>query len=105
MTMLFSDAKAGSVTIKPVYRELFADLETPTTAYLKVAQQPSFLLESVEQGERIARYSFIGTGNAAASKLGASRSPSPPANRVLAAAPKIRLKPSPTKTLWLCCGM
>ena len=62
MTMLFSDTKAGSGTIRPVYRELFADLETPTTAYLKVAQEPSFLLESVEQGERIARYSFIGTG-------------------------------------------
>jgi anthranilate synthase component I len=39
-----------------------ADLETPLTAYLKVAGHPSFLLESVEQGERVARYSFIGTG-------------------------------------------
>jgi anthranilate synthase component I len=48
--------------VRPVYRELLADLETPLTAYLKVAGQPSFLLESVEQGERVARYSFIGTG-------------------------------------------
>lgn len=48
--------------IKPVYKEIFADLETPLTAYLKVASHPSFLLESVEQGERVARYSFIGTG-------------------------------------------
>ncbi|HEX7022469.1 MAG TPA: anthranilate synthase component I [Trueperaceae bacterium] len=48
--------------IKPVYKEVLADLETPLTAYLKVAGHPSFLLESVEQGERIARYSFIGTG-------------------------------------------
>ncbi len=48
--------------IKPVYKEVLADLETPLTAYLKVAGQPSFLLESVEQGERVARYSFIGTG-------------------------------------------
>ncbi len=47
---------------RPVYREVLADLETPLTAYLKVAGHPSFLLESVEQGERIARYSFIGTG-------------------------------------------
>ncbi len=47
---------------KPVYREILADLETPLTAYLKVAGHPSFLLESVEQGERVARYSFIGTG-------------------------------------------
>lgn len=48
--------------IEPVYREVLADLETPLTAYLKVAGHPSFLLESVEQGERVARYSFIGTG-------------------------------------------
>jgi anthranilate synthase component 1 len=47
---------------KPVYKEVLADLETPLTAYLKVAGHPAFLLESVEQGERIARYSFIGTG-------------------------------------------
>ncbi|MBI2907040.1 MAG: anthranilate synthase component I [Chloroflexi bacterium] len=47
----------------PVYREVGADLETPVSAYLKVAGGgPSFLLESVEGGERIARYSFIGTG-------------------------------------------
>lgn len=49
-------------TIKPVYQEVLADLETPLTAYLKIAGHPSFLLESVEQGERVARYSFIGTG-------------------------------------------
>lgn len=53
---------ASTVTIKPIYKEVLADLETPLTAYLKVAGHPSFLLESVEQGERIARYSFIGTG-------------------------------------------
>ncbi len=44
-----------------VYRELMADLETPVSAYLKVAQGThSFLLESVEGGEQIGRYSFIG---------------------------------------------
>ncbi len=48
--------------VYPVYKEVLADLETPLTAYLKVAGHPSFLLESVEQGERVARYSFIGTG-------------------------------------------
>src|SRR5690554_3534262 len=47
---------------RAVYREVLADLETPLTAYLKVAGQPGFLLESVEQGERVARYSFIGSG-------------------------------------------
>ena len=46
----------------PVYREINADLETPVSAYLKIARGPySFLLESVEGGERLARYSFIGT--------------------------------------------
>ena len=46
----------------PVYRELSADLETPVSAYLKVERGPySYLLESVEGGERVARYSFIGT--------------------------------------------
>ena len=46
----------------PIYRAVQADLETPVSAYLKVAKPPySFLLESVEGGERIARYSFIGT--------------------------------------------
>jgi anthranilate synthase component I len=55
-------AVSSRVIIKPIYKEVLADLETPLTAYLKVAQQPAFLLESVEQGERIARYSFIGTG-------------------------------------------
>ncbi|MQF69362.1 anthranilate synthase component I [SAR202 cluster bacterium AD-804-J14_MRT_500m] len=46
----------------PIYKEIEADLETPVSAYLKVAQGPySFLLESVEGGERMGRYSFIGT--------------------------------------------
>ncbi len=44
-----------------IYREVMADLETPVSAYLKVAQGThSFLLESVEGGEQIGRYSFIG---------------------------------------------
>jgi len=46
----------------PVYHEVRADLETPVSAYLKIARgNYSFLLESVEGGERLARYSFIGT--------------------------------------------
>ncbi len=46
----------------PVYRTLLADLETPVSVYLKLtaAGQPAFLLESVEGGERVGRYSFIG---------------------------------------------
>ncbi len=48
--------------LAPVYREIKADLETPVSAYLKIARgRYSFLLESVEGGERLARYSFLGT--------------------------------------------
>jgi anthranilate synthase component 1 len=46
----------------PVYREIRADLDTPVSAYLKIARgKYSFLLESVEGGERLARYRFLGT--------------------------------------------
>lgn len=46
----------------PVYREVLADMETPVSAYRKIARgKYSFLLESVEGGERLARYSFLGT--------------------------------------------
>jgi len=49
-------------TLIPVYREIVADLETPVSAFLKISHGGySFLLESVEGGERLARYSFIGT--------------------------------------------
>ena len=48
--------------LAPVCRSIHADLETPVSAYLKVARGPySYLLESVEGGERMGRYSFIGT--------------------------------------------
>jgi anthranilate synthase component 1 len=45
----------------PIYRELPADLDTPVSVYLKLAgHSASFLLESVEGGEQVGRYSFIG---------------------------------------------
>src|SRR4028118_2252455 len=46
----------------PVYQEWVADLDTPVSAWYKVcAGQPySFLLESVEGGEKLGRYSFLG---------------------------------------------
>lgn len=48
--------------LMPVYREIVADLETPVSAFLKINQGGhSFLLESIEGGQRLARYSFIGT--------------------------------------------
>jgi anthranilate synthase component I len=45
--------------------DIAADLDTPVSAYLKLGPlQPRFLLESVEGGERLARYSFLGFGDA-----------------------------------------
>lgn len=45
--------------------DIAADLDTPVSAYLKLqALRPRFLLESVEGGERLARYSFLGFGDA-----------------------------------------
>ena len=46
----------------PVYRDILADMETPVSAFLRIADRPNaFLLESVEGGERMARYSFFGS--------------------------------------------
>jgi len=49
-------------TFVPVYKEIVADLLTPVSAFLKVAEHAdyAFLLESVEGGEQVARYSFLG---------------------------------------------
>lgn len=47
----------------PVYAEILADMETPVSAFKKIDDgQLSFLLESIEGGEKWARYSFLGTG-------------------------------------------
>lgn len=55
-------ALAQTADLIPVYREFAADLETPVSVYVKLMEQigPSFLLESVEGGEQIGRYSFVG---------------------------------------------
>src|SRR3984957_15176957 len=49
-------------TLVPVYRTITADLETPVSAFLRLAaaEPEAFLLESVEGGERVGRYTFIG---------------------------------------------
>jgi anthranilate synthase component 1 len=53
-------ARAGN-TIVPVWRELLADLTTPVAAFARiVGDEPGFLLESVEHGERWSRWSFMG---------------------------------------------
>src|SRR5260370_40062602 len=57
-----SRALAANHPLIPVYREVLADMLTPVRAYslLCPPDSPGFLLESVEGGERLARYSFIG---------------------------------------------
>jgi anthranilate synthase component 1 len=46
----------------PVYREILADMETPVSALMKFRSEPHvFLLESVEGGEKWARYTFLGS--------------------------------------------
>jgi anthranilate synthase component 1 len=49
-------------TLVPVYRVVTADLETPVSAFLRIAndEPEAFLLESVEGGEHVGRYTFIG---------------------------------------------
>ncbi|HJV06129.1 MAG TPA: anthranilate synthase component I [Chromobacteriaceae bacterium] len=57
----FAQLAAQGYNRIPVVLELFADLDTPLSVYLKLANQPySYLLESVVGGERFGRYSFIG---------------------------------------------
>src|SRR3954468_12163043 len=52
---------AGQGNVIPVYTDLMADFETPVSAYAKLKNAgPSYLLESVEGGENLSRYSFIG---------------------------------------------
>ncbi|MFM1919590.1 MAG: hypothetical protein RLZZ303_1224, partial [Candidatus Hydrogenedentota bacterium] len=53
---------ASPGALVPVYKEIVADLETPVSAYIKLAQGErfAFLLESVELAAFIGRYSFIG---------------------------------------------
>lgn len=60
-TEFLSRTRGGNLI--PVSCELPADLETPISTFLKVrGQGEAFLLESVEGGERIGRYSFLGSG-------------------------------------------
>jgi anthranilate synthase component I len=62
----FDDLKAAGYTRIPVVREVLADLDTPLSTYLKLADASgTFLLESVEGGETWGRYSIIGLSAAA----------------------------------------
>src|SRR2546421_11237343 len=73
-----------SAALQPPF-DITGDLDTPVSAFMKLAAfEPRFLLESVEGGERLARYSFIGFGDALEGRLdgaglgiGAQRHPPP----------------------------
>ena len=55
---------AGEGNLIPLYREILADHETPVSAFAKIDHGPSaYLLESVQGGEKWARYSFLGSGS------------------------------------------
>ena len=55
-------ALAADHSVVPVWRELLADLITPVAAFARLCgdDQPGFLFESVEHGERWSRFSFVG---------------------------------------------
>jgi anthranilate synthase component I len=54
---------ARHFTLVPVYRQLVGDTDTPVTAFCKIQEGDwSFLFESVVGGERLGRYSFLGSG-------------------------------------------
>ena len=54
---------AGTSTLVPVVKSVAADLLTPVSAFLAIAahEPEAFLLESVERGEQIGRYTFLGS--------------------------------------------
>src|SRR5579859_7194051 len=55
---------AREATLVPVVKSVSADLLTPVSAFLAIAEKEShaFLLESIERGEQIGRYTFLGRG-------------------------------------------
>jgi anthranilate synthase component 1 len=57
------EALARQGNVLPVWEEVSADLQTPVSAFLRISkgEKFAFLLESVEGGEKLARYSFLGT--------------------------------------------
>src|SRR5947209_12400576 len=58
----FAQLAAGH-TVVPVYRQLLGDVLTPVSAFAKVQEgEWAFLFESVVGGERLGRYSFVGSG-------------------------------------------
>jgi len=67
----------------PVFREIVADMESPVSAYKKIAGEHSFLLESVEGGEKIARYSFLGSDPVKVFKVRGGKDPFPELKKLM----------------------
>jgi anthranilate synthase component 1 len=88
--------------LKPPF-DISGDLDTPVSAFMKLAAfNPRFLLESVEGGERLARYSFIGFGDGLEVRLdrdgltlGSQRRPVPATSAELLAALREGLRQAP----------
>src|SRR5215472_5755251 len=83
--------------------DITGDLDTPVSAFMKLAAfRPRFLLESVEGGERLGRYSFIGFGDALEVRLdaagltvGGERRPPPESGAALLGALRAALAQAP----------
>ena len=64
------DQLKGDYNRIPLVREIFADLDTPLSTYLKLADEPySYLFESVQGGEKWGRYSIIGLASTTVLKV------------------------------------
>jgi anthranilate/para-aminobenzoate synthase component I len=82
--------------LKPPF-DIAGDLDTPVSAFMKLAAfGPRFLLESVEGGERLARYSFIGFGDGLEVSAAQSRGRAPSCCPVCAMHCVVRRNRSPT---------
>lgn len=81
--------------IVPVYRELLADMETPVGVFRKLgaASPYSFLLESVEGGERLGRYSFMGVDPALVLRVQGNQ------QELIGSRHRVRIQPTPIETL------
>jgi len=57
------ESLAKEFNVIPIYKEILLDIDTPLSVYLKISSPDrfNFILESVERGEQIGRYSFIGS--------------------------------------------
>ncbi len=75
----------------PIYKEIVADMETPVSAYKKIEGDNSFLLESIEGGENIARYSFLGSNPLKILKFSEDRDPFPEIKKFMAQFKPVKL--------------